>query len=532
MNTNNIKTGLIKIPGALTSTGGDGNGQVGGVVAYTGDIYDVALGKNQAAINNDFVEALSGINDDISDVQDDISGLAPIATSGSFNDLIDNPFVVFDSQYIKQINLDGLWRVSFGFQNQVNDYNTNAFGTHITLNYPGTAVGQYNHPTDYALLTVGIGSNNSSRKNGFVVDTAGNIYAYGINGYDGTNVIHPGTGQYSLTQFVNNLDSRATSLQNTINASSTAWSNLAPATNVTLAAITGLNATNAQDAFSEINTVIAPLRTGSISSTLVSDTNFNTTQDQINLSVPYDISAANSFAEYTDLEDALGSNGSNIPQNLRVGGLTVKFVNSDTGEYEQWRLKSSSWNTNISDWALDIDGSIADGKLKLPFELENPNGVVTQANQIGMDGKPLDRAVPSNKDNVGNASDFDISDEQGNVLVQFADGGIQTKDFNSKETPKQGKSGADLDIADEQGNVLAQFSNGELKTKNFDSKETPKQGKSASDFDIRDSQGNVLVQFVNGHIKTQNFDSQNIESSPSPTPTPTPSTGFTLTQIY
>lgn len=354
MNTNNIKTGLIKIPGALTSTGGDGNGQVGGVVAYTGDIYDVALGKNQAAINNDFVEALSGINDDISDVQDDISGLAPIATSGSFNDLIDNPFVVFNSQYIKQINLDGLWRVSFGLQNQVNDYNTNAFGTHITLNYPGTAVGQYNHPTDYALLTVGIGSNNSSRKNGFVVDTAGNIYAYGINGYDGTNVIHPGTGQYSLTQFVNNLDSRATSLQNTINASSTAWSNLAPATNVTLAAITGLNATNAQDAFSEINTVIAPLRTGSISSTLVSDTNFNTTQDQINLQVPYNISAVNPSAEYTDLEDALGSNGSNIPQNLRVGGLTVKFVNSDTGEYEQWRLKSSSWSTNISNWTNSI----------------------------------------------------------------------------------------------------------------------------------------------------------------------------------
>ena len=135
-------------------------------------------------------------------------------------------------------------------------------------------------------------------------------------------------------------------------------------------------------------------------------------------------------------------------------------------------------------------------KLKLPFELEKPsaNEYVTQASQIGMDSKPLDRAVPSNKDNVDNASDFDISDEQGNVLVQFA--------------------------------------NGELKTKEFNSKETPKQGKSASDFDIRDEYGNVLVQFVNGHLKTQKFDSENIEPAPSPTPTPTPSTGFTLTQIY
>lgn len=171
---------------------------------------------------------------------------------------------------------------------------------------------------------------------------------------------------------------------------------------------------------------------------------------------------------------------------------------------------------------------------RLPFKLArpNPNTGVTDADAIDMEGKSLDRAVPSNRDNADNASDFDISDERGNVLVQFADGGIQTKDFDSKKTPKQGRSEADLDIADEQGNVLVQFSKGELKTKNFDSKETPKQGKSASDFDIRDSQGNVLVQFVNGHIKTQNFDSENIEPSPSPSPTPTPSTGFTLTQIY
>ena len=40
MNINNGKTGIIDIPGALHSTGGDGDGQIGGVVAYTGDIWD------------------------------------------------------------------------------------------------------------------------------------------------------------------------------------------------------------------------------------------------------------------------------------------------------------------------------------------------------------------------------------------------------------------------------------------------------------------------------------------------------------
>lgn len=51
MNINDIKTGIINIPGALHSTGGDGEGQVGNVVAYTGDIYDYSSGANQATIN-------------------------------------------------------------------------------------------------------------------------------------------------------------------------------------------------------------------------------------------------------------------------------------------------------------------------------------------------------------------------------------------------------------------------------------------------------------------------------------------------
>ena len=51
MNINNGKTGIIDIPAPLHSTGGDGDGQIGGVVAYTGDIWDETQGKNQAEIN-------------------------------------------------------------------------------------------------------------------------------------------------------------------------------------------------------------------------------------------------------------------------------------------------------------------------------------------------------------------------------------------------------------------------------------------------------------------------------------------------
>lgn len=51
MNINSGKTGTVNIPGALHSTGGDGDGLVGNVVAYAGDIWDDIIGKNQAEIN-------------------------------------------------------------------------------------------------------------------------------------------------------------------------------------------------------------------------------------------------------------------------------------------------------------------------------------------------------------------------------------------------------------------------------------------------------------------------------------------------
>ncbi|MEE3440268.1 hypothetical protein, partial [Ruminococcus sp.] len=51
MNINSGKTGTVNIPGALHSTGGDGDGLVGNVVVYAGDVYDDKIGKNQREIN-------------------------------------------------------------------------------------------------------------------------------------------------------------------------------------------------------------------------------------------------------------------------------------------------------------------------------------------------------------------------------------------------------------------------------------------------------------------------------------------------
>ena len=69
---------------------------------------------------------------------------------------------------------------------------------------------------------------------------------------------------------------------------------------------------------------------------------------------PYDISAAHAsggvLATYANLSAALGTNGSNIPEGIRKGGMSVKYVQSSDNKYVQYRLMATSWSTNVTDW--------------------------------------------------------------------------------------------------------------------------------------------------------------------------------------
>lgn len=76
MNTNNGKTGIIDIPAPLHSTGGDGDGQVGNVVAYTGDIWDDVIGANQREINAKTAKMDNNYNLNL--------GFGVVAQAGSF----------------------------------------------------------------------------------------------------------------------------------------------------------------------------------------------------------------------------------------------------------------------------------------------------------------------------------------------------------------------------------------------------------------------------------------------------------------
>ena len=64
----------------------------------------------------------------------------------------------------------------------------------------------------------------------------------------------------------------------------------------------------------------------------------------------YDISANHADTKYADLAAALGTNGANVPEGIRKGGMSVKFVQSSDNNYAQYRNTAADWSTNVSDW--------------------------------------------------------------------------------------------------------------------------------------------------------------------------------------
>lgn len=72
-------------------------------------------------------------------------------------------------------------------------------------------------------------------------------------------------------------------------------------------------------------------------------------------------------------------------------------------------------------------------------------------------------------------------------------------------------SEVDFEISDEKSKSIVQFLDGHVKTKNFDSRSF-KIDDSAEDFEISDENSKSIVKFIDGHIQTKNFDSKNINT--------------------
>lgn len=71
----------------------------------------------------------------------------------------------------------------------------------------------------------------------------------------------------------------------------------------------------------------------------------------------YDISVAHPDGQgnptpYADLTAALGTNGVNVPEGLRKGGMSVKFVQTSDNKYVQYRCVADEFTTDTTKWAI------------------------------------------------------------------------------------------------------------------------------------------------------------------------------------
>ena len=119
-------------------------------------------------------------------------------------------------------------------------------------------------------------------------------------------------------------------------------------------------------------------------------------------------------------------------------------------------------------------------------------------------------------------SSLEVTDEDGNVIVVFKDGHIETKYFNSLHTVGKGNEiRGQLSITDDNGNAVVIFKDGHIMTRMFNSKETLKDVDfPLAQFAISDERGNPVVVFKDGHIRTKNFNSANIPSGLNDLPYP------------
>ena len=65
--------------------------------------------------------------------------------------------------------------------------------------------------------------------------------------------------------------------------------------------------------------------------------------------VVYDISKATGQS-YETLADALGTDGNNVPPEVREGGMSIRYVKTSDNKYVQYQLLATSFSTDKKDW--------------------------------------------------------------------------------------------------------------------------------------------------------------------------------------
>ncbi len=108
---------------------------------------------------------------------------------------------------------------------------------------------------------------------------------------------------------------------------------------------------NINELIQEINTNLPDNNVQSITAQKLRDTLISGIYETTEI---YDVSANNNGAKYADLTSALGTNGVNVPEGIKKGGMSIKFVRTSDNKYVQYRYTLSSISNsdfaNVANW--------------------------------------------------------------------------------------------------------------------------------------------------------------------------------------
>lgn len=146
----------------------------------------------------------------------------------------------------------------------------------------------------------------------------------------------------------------------------------------------------------------------------------------------YDISARHNGTKYADLAAALGTNGANIPESLRKGGMSVKFVQSPDNSYVQYRLMANTFTTHVLWWqgvdntpTLNSDNLVKSGGVYEQFSrVLNSNDSILLGGILSLrdmtDVNKTTGKILKQDGSIVDQANYYVTDEiGGNSVVQF-----------------------------------------------------------------------------------------------------------------
>ena len=141
----------------------------------------------------------------------------------------------------------------------------------------------------------------------------------------------------------------------------------------------------------------------------------------VNTGVVYDISKATSQS-YDSLSAALGTNGNNVPLEIREGGMIVRFVQTNDNKYVQYRLMANTFSTDEDNWqgVDDVPTAGSDNLVKSGGTANKISELEKKTNKTESDLIDLVNSKHPQTQETG----WYVTDTNGNVGMKYTEEGL------------------------------------------------------------------------------------------------------------